>query len=176
MHSSTARQILAARGVEIGAWTYGACFRLGQFSPRTVIGRFVSVAPGVRRHGRNHPVDRRVMHAFTYNKVVGLTVKDEIEFESCEIGHDAWIGQSAILTPSVKRVGIGSVVAAGAVVTKDVPDFAIVAGNPARFLRFRFDERQQQEILESEWWNWPVDKIRDQMDWIQECVGRDRER
>lgn len=172
MQSRTARRILSSLGVEVGAWSYGTCFKVSFFAPRTVVGRFVSIGPEVRRHGRNHPIDSRVMHALAYNSSLGFVDEDALDFSRCEIGHDAWIGHGAILTPAVRRVGIGSIVAAGAVVTKDVPDFAIVAGNPARLMRYRFDEPQRREIIDSEWWNWSAPQIRERMDWIQERVGR----
>ena len=152
MRSATARAILAGTGVEIGTWTYGSCFSIGSFSPGTRIGRYVSIAPGVRQHGRNHPLKRKSLHPLFYNAALGTVAEDQIEFTRCEIGHDAWLGQNAIITPRVSRIGIGAVVAAGSVVTRDVPDFAIVAGNPAKILRFRFEEPTRQRILDSAWW------------------------
>ena len=174
MHSWTSRDLLAARGVRIGAWSYGACFKLNAFAPRTTIGRFVSVGPGVRRHGRNHPLQQRTMHPFAYNKEMGFTAADTVEFNELHIEHDSWLGQNAIITPSVRRIGIGSVVAAGAVVTKDVPDFAVVAGNPARVIKHRFSEQRQAEILESQWWHWPIRKIEENIEWFKECVDAEK--
>ena len=75
-----------------------------------------------------------------------------MQFSKLEIGHDAWLGARAIVTPGCHRIGIGAVVAAGAVVTKDVPDFAIVGGNPARIIKFRFDQPTIDRILASRWW------------------------
>ncbi len=67
------------------------------------------------------------------------------------IGHDVWIGRSAIVLPGV-TVGDGAVVGAGAVVTKDVPPYAIVAGNPAQLIRYRFDEPTVQRLQATAWW------------------------
>ena len=78
---------------------------------------------------------------------------------SLEIGHDAWLGQGAIITPGCKRIGTGAVVGAGAIVTKDVPDFAVVGGNPARIIRYRFSADLQELILTSRWWEKSVDEI-----------------
>lgn len=69
----------------------------------------------------------------------------------CEIGSDVWIGVDAVILRGVK-VGVGAVVAANAVVTKDVPPFAVVAGIPARLIKYRFSESHQKIILESHWW------------------------
>ena len=71
--------------------------------------------------------------------------------ERVRIGHDVWIGRSAIVLAGVE-IGHGAVVGAGAVVTRDVAPYAIVAGNPARLIRFRFDETTRMRLLASRWW------------------------
>ena len=79
------------------------------------------------------------------------------------IGHDVWIGQNASIMAGL-RVGCGAVIGAGAVVTKDVPDYAIVGGVPAKMIRYRFDEEIRSALLNSVWW--------EQSDiWIQENIG-----
>jgi len=100
------------------------------------------------------------MHPFFYNHKLGLVKEDSIESGSTEIGGDAWIGERAILTPKCRRIGIGAVVGAGAVVTKDVDDFSIVAGNPARHLRYRFDGGVRQRLLDSRWWERPIHELK----------------
>ena len=69
----------------------------------------------------------------------------------CVIGNDVWIGVDSIIRRGVK-IGNGAVVGANSFVNHDVPDFAIVAGNPARLIRYRFDEEMQAEISASKWW------------------------
>jgi virginiamycin A acetyltransferase len=76
------------------------------------------------------------------------------------IGHDVWIGYEAFILSGV-RVGNGAVVAARSVVTRDVMPYSIVAGNPARHVRFRFDERAVGALEEIAWWDWPMDKIKE---------------
>jgi acetyltransferase-like isoleucine patch superfamily enzyme len=73
--------------------------------------------------------------------------------------NDIWIGANAII-PGGIHIGTGAIVAAGAVVVKDVPPYAIVGGNPAKIIRYRFTEDQIKALLDSEWWNWPIKKIR----------------
>ena len=75
-----------------------------------------------------------------------------------KIGNDVWIGRSAIVL-SGTSIGNGAVIGAGSVVTKDVPDYAIVAGNPAKLIRYRFDEQTIKELQSLKWWDWPDEKI-----------------
>ena len=72
------------------------------------------------------------------------------------VGHDVWLGYSALVLPGV-RIGHGAVVAAASVVARDVPPYAIVAGNPARVVRSRFSEEDVERLLRAAWWDWPID-------------------
>lgn len=74
------------------------------------------------------------------------------------IGHDVWIGQGARILPGT-RIGFGVIIGAGSVVSGDVLDYAIYAGNPARIVRMRFDAATVAALLELAWWNWPIDLI-----------------
>lgn len=79
------------------------------------------------------------------------------------IGNDVWIGTRVQIKSGI-FIGNGSVIAAGAVVTKDVPDYAIVGGIPAKVIRYRFDEKTINEIRKIEWWNWPEERILENKD------------
>jgi hypothetical protein len=68
------------------------------------------------------------------------------------IEHDAWLGCNTVVTPHCKRIGVGAVIAAGTLVTTNVPDFAVIGGVPGRFLRFRFSPELKRAILETKWW------------------------
>jgi carbonic anhydrase/acetyltransferase-like protein (isoleucine patch superfamily) len=74
-------------------------------------------------------------------------------------GHDVWIGHGAIVLPG-RNIGTGAVVAAGAVVTKDVPDYTVVGGNPARPIRRRFPEHVSEQLIALAWWDWSHDRLR----------------
>lgn len=81
------------------------------------------------------------------------------------IGNDVWIGYGATILSGV-AVGDGAVIGAGAVVVKDVPPYAVVAGNSARLIRYRFDALTIKRLLEISWWNWPLDKIEENISFL----------
>ena len=74
------------------------------------------------------------------------------------IGNDVWIGSSVVVMAGL-TVGDGAVLGAGSIVTKDVPPYAIVAGNPARILRYRFSPEEIAGLLESRWWELPIEEV-----------------
>jgi virginiamycin A acetyltransferase len=175
-YSATLRDILERHhGVTAGAYSYGEGLIPGAFPPGVTIGRYVSIAAGVLILLRNHPLNRLSTHPFFFNRHLGFIEKDAMQFSKLEIGHDAWLGARAIVTPGCNRIGIGSVVAAGAVVTKDVPDFAIVGGNPARIIKFRFDQPTIDRILASRWWERSVQECAAYMPYMTATIDQSTE-
>ncbi len=139
--------------VDIGMYSYGSCF-LAEFNTggTVKIGRYCSIARDVHYYGSNHPMNHAVMSAYFYNSDFGgLNVRD-VERKTLEIGHDVWIGHGAVILSGCEKIGNGSVIAAGAVVTKDVPPYAIVGGIPAKVLKYRFDQEIIDLLEESKWW------------------------
>lgn len=152
LESIRLRQVFRLKyGVEIGLYSYG-CFDPARISPNTRIGRYCSVAPTAWIFGRNHGVSFVSMHPYLYNASLGFPQMEPIPYRACEVGDGAWIGHGAVILPSVVRVGRGAVVAAGSIVVRDVPDYAVVAGNPARVVKMRFEEEVIQKIEDSRWW------------------------
>jgi virginiamycin A acetyltransferase len=82
------------------------------------------------------------------------------------VGHDVWIGMKTVILPGI-TIGSGAVIAAKSVVSRDVPPYAIVAGNPAKVVKMRFDKRTVEHLLAVAWWDWPVDKISRNLDAIR---------
>lgn len=127
------------------------------------IGSFTSIANGVVLGGARHPME------WVSTSPVFYAGRDSVKAKFAEhklmppaevtIGHDVWIGRSAIVLAGV-TVGDGSVIGAGSVVTKDVPPYAIVAGNPARLIRYRFDENVIRKLEEINWWNFSEARLK----------------
>lgn len=130
-----------------------------------VIGKYGNVAARVRINPTNHPTWRASLHHFTYrSRSHHLAADDDAEIfawrraHRVTIGHDVWIGHAAILLPGV-NVGTGAAIGAGAIVTRDVAPYTIVAGNPARMIRRRVDEATEAALARIAWWDWPRDRV-----------------
>jgi virginiamycin A acetyltransferase len=102
----------------------------------------------------------RSLHPFFYNPALGVVDRLLINRSRLVIENDVWIGQNAIILPSVSRIENGAVIGAGSVVSVNVPAFAIVAGNPAKLIRYRFSPQIIREIVESSWWEKDIDELR----------------
>ena len=142
---------------------------VGNYSDITkaTIGNYVSIANNVSiGSGEHHLTDISTNSIFYDDPYTELTWGD------CIIGHDAWLGVDSIVRRGVS-LGIGSVVGANSFVNKDVPDFAIVAGSPARLLGFRFSEQQRAAILESRWWDYDVQEARQIMQRLKKELALD---
>lgn len=96
---------------------------------------------------------------YFYAKLYDNTVVEQCA--DLKIEHDSWLGTNSIITPSCSRIGIGATVGAGAVVTKDVGDFDVVVGNPARIIKRRFADDICETILDSRWWELPFEQLKD---------------
>lgn len=160
VYSKTLRKIFKEyHNVDIGMYTFGGCFNPGQIDKHTTIGRYSSIARTAWVMNRNHPIDHKSSCALFFNPVFGFTKKDYIEYTPLTIGNDVWIGHNACILPHVRNIGDGAIVAAGAIVNKDVPPYAIVVGNPARVVRYRFSKKVIDELLSSKWWEKTIEEI-----------------
>ena len=117
---------------------------------KTKIGRYCSIAPHVRIGQGEHDIS----DISTSSKLSDKETYDNLTIEPCEIKNDVWIGTESIIRRGV-IIGNGAVIGANSFVNKDVPDFAVVAGSPAKIIKYRFTSEMQQKIKESEYWNYP---------------------
>jgi acetyltransferase-like isoleucine patch superfamily enzyme len=163
MFSATWRRIAQDyHRVEFGEFSYGPDLKPGSLPPGTRVGRFCSIAEGLVVLRRNHPVDFASQHPLFYRRDLGLTAEDVLpdpEKNPLVIGHDVWIGARVIILPGCRSIGNGAIIGAGAVVTRDVPPFTVVAGVPARLVRKRFAPEVEAVVAASEWWWEPLERI-----------------
>jgi phosphonate metabolism protein (transferase hexapeptide repeat family) len=131
----------------------------------TDMGRFTAIASMVRTGAPNHPYGRISQHRFTYTPEYYWPVQErDADFfarrsnDRCRIGNDVWMGHGAIVLPRV-TVGDGAVVAAGAVVTRDVEPYTIVAGVPAKPIKRRFERAVAERLQALAWWQWSHEKL-----------------
>ncbi|MFZ5753206.1 MAG: DapH/DapD/GlmU-related protein [Bacillota bacterium] len=150
--------------VEFGDFSYTSGFNQIQ---NASIGKFVNIAAGVRIGPVQHPLERPTLHHFTYRRrIYGFADTDDLDFfrwreeQKVIIGHDVWLGHNAIIMPGVK-IGNGSVVGSGAVVTRDVAPYAIVAGVPAKVIRERFSPEIVHKMQKIQWWDWPYEVFKE---------------
>lgn len=130
----------------------------------TNVGSFCSIASNVKIGGGIHPMDwvstSPVFYKGKQSLKAKFSPKDREKPRKVIIGHDVWIGQNVLINQGIK-IGTGSIIGMGSIVTKDIPPYSIYAGNPAKFIRKRFDRNISGKLLEIEWWNFSEEKILD---------------
>lgn len=131
---------------------------------KLVIGRFCALGTGVRfiMNGANHRMDGPSTFPFPtmggswaghFGLLTGLPNRGDTV-----VGNDVWFGHSATVLPGV-RIGHGAIVGSGSAVTRDVPDYGIAGGNPARLIRTRYRDEDIARLLAVAWWDWPPEHI-----------------
>lgn len=149
---------------ELGDYSY--CGRLCDIA-NTTVGKFSNIAAMCRIGPTDHPVEHAALHHFHYrSSYYWQDAEDDAAFFAARaarrtvLGHDTWLGHGVIVKPEVV-MGIGSIAASGAVVTKDVSPFMIVAGCPAKPVRLRFPEKIGERLLALAWWDWTHERLRE---------------
>ena len=166
------KRVIIGEEVEIGDYTYLNTSKYWTtIESKVKIGKYCSIAPGVNIGAGNHEYKYVTTHPILFDKyyetkmnmplniqkVNGLKDKEEETI----IGNDVWIGLNVNIKRGIK-IGNGAIIAAGSVVVKDVPDYAIVGGNPAKIIKYRTKEEYIQCFKENEknmWWNWKEEEI-----------------
>lgn len=144
----------------IGAFTYTGINTIINYAK---IGRFCSIGRNVDIGGFDHDYHKvTTLPEFRFNQMLnggGKMQEHESHTEYCTIGNDVWIAAGAQILHNVK-IGDGAVVGGGAVVTHDVPPYAIVVGVPAKIIGYRCEKQMIDRLLEIKWWDWPEETIR----------------
>lgn len=166
--------------VRIGGADFARTFEFGAFSYmhdgflfRTSIGRFCSIGRQLICLQPNHLMNSLSTHPFIHSPlnhiisndaIIGSDLEDisyihqpkktiEVQKNTTKIGNDVWIGTGVIIVNGI-NIGDGAVIGAGSVVTKNVPPYAVIAGNPARIIKWRFDKSIIEDLLQLKWWNY----------------------
>lgn len=170
--------------IEIGEYTYyddpdgaehferNVLYHYPFLGDKLVIGKFCAIGRGVKfiMNGANHRMEGFSTYPFSifghgWERVTPTLEQLRLRGDTV-VGHDVWIGYDALILPGVK-IGHGAIVGARAVVTRDVPPYTIVGGNPARELRRRFPEETVRRLLALAWWDWEAAKISRHLEQIQ---------
>lgn len=172
------KAVVSAPNIEIGDYTYyddpheperfaekGVLYHYDFIGDRLVIGRFCAIATGVRfiMNGANHATSGLSTYPF---QIFGQGWEEGFDPASIAagfrgdtvVGNDVWMGMEALILPG-SRIGHGAIIGARAVVSGEVPPYAIVVGNPGRVVRKRFDELTIRRLLEIGWWDWDAAMI-----------------
>jgi acetyltransferase-like isoleucine patch superfamily enzyme len=128
------------------------------------VGKFCSISSFLICGLGNHPTNFISTHPIFFStlKQCGITFSDKNYFDEVpevKIGHDVWIGSRVFIKNGIS-IGNGAILAAGSVVIKDVPNYAVVGGVPATLIRYRFQKSIIEQLLEIQWWNWPEEKLK----------------
>lgn len=176
------KNVISNPNIEVGDFTYyddfedvanfekNVKYHFDFIGDKLIIGKFCQIASGVTfiMNGANHLQDSISTYPFA---IFGADWKNAMEGKSypskgdTRIGNDVWIGFDATIMPGIS-IGDGAIIGSKSVVTKDVPPYTIVGGNPTKEIRKRFSEAQIEELLQLKWWDWPLEKITEQLDWL----------
>lgn len=172
--SARVERSVLGRYTEVGARTSVVETTMGDYSYVVndsqiiycTIGKFCSIAAMTRINPGNHPTWRASQAHFLYRASQYFEGEsDEASFfdwrreHHVSIGHDVWIGHGAIVLAG-RSIGTGAVIGGGAVVTRDVPPYTIVGGNPARPIRERFPAAVGERLMALAWWDWEHEQLR----------------
>lgn len=165
-------------GKKIGRYSYGVMKHVKNNYLKE-IGSFCTINKDAKIGPINHPLSwvstnpiiyRTIAEASGEEFITGILDLDQgvdtfkvNEEQPIIIKNDVWIGTNTLILPGVE-IGNGAIIAGGAVVTKDVPDYAVVGGVPAKVIKYRFTKEEIEQLLEIKWWDWPIEKIKENVE------------
>lgn len=162
--------------IEVGEYTYyddpvdsenferNVLYHFPFIGDRLIIGRFCAIARGIKfiMNGANHNMSGLTSYPFEiFPGEWRNRLQDSVKYPykgDTVIGNDVWIGYEATIMPGVK-IGDGAIIASRSVVVDDVPPYAVMGGNPASLIRYRFDAATIESLLEIKWWDWDIETI-----------------
>lgn len=140
----------------------GTSYTLTPLPLNVKVGNFTSIGEDCYFHS-----DTTHQAEFNHNSVYTTNFDQSKDALPIEIGHDTWIGRGVKVLPGVK-IGTGAIVGAYSVISKDVPDFAVVVGNPQEIKRIRFSAEQIGKLMKIAWWNWPREDVLDRLELMKD--------
>jgi hypothetical protein len=167
--------VLIAKGASILNSYIGQYTSVGRNTKisNSIVGKFNSISWDATIGATSHPLKNVSTHAFAYVPYVGNFVSTRNQLiKECRLGNDVWIGCHSVILPGVE-IGDGAVVGAGAVVTKNVPPYAIVVGVPAKVIRYRFSDEIIKQLQYIKWWDWPRHIIKENIYLFQQELNKD---
>lgn len=136
------------------------------YGGKVTIGQFCSIARNVSMQVSNHVMNRPTTYPIFKNIFKEENAGEFVIRGHISIGNDVWIGAHALILSGAK-INDGAIIAANSVVTGEIPSYAIVAGSPARVVKYRFNEEVIKILLEKQWWNWPIEKIKSEKEFFE---------
>ena len=155
---------IADHGWQIGDFSYGRPTVIGGMVAKLTIGKYCSISENcsiiLANHNSNHVSTFPFLNVRQSGVIFPQPFPDlhAISKGDVSIGNDVWIGRNTVIL-SGTNIGDGAVIGAGSIVTKDVPPYGIVVGNPAILVRYRFDQNVIQKLLQIKWWDWDPDFV-----------------
>ncbi len=162
-NSILGKNVLIAKNADVYNSKIGYLSSIGRYAKitHTEIGKFCAISWDVTINAISHPYNHLSISAFAYVPYVGNFVEERVQsYQKVIIKNDVWVGANSVVMPGV-TIGNGAIIGAGAVVTKDVPDYAIVAGVPAKVIKYRFDNETIDNLLKLKWWDLAPEVIKD---------------
>ncbi len=157
------KKAIVMSGVKIGNYSYlNTQFGNTFIDSNVVIGNYTSIGPNVCIALGNHNYSFISTHPFLYDKKYGYTKKNlhkKDDSSMTHIGNDVWIGANSNIKRGV-TIGNGAVIGMNTVVTKNIPEYAIVVGNPAKIIKYRFNEKQIDYLNSIKWWEMNINEMK----------------